>query len=100
MDHTTENSLSLGTNQTGHRRFELGIGLGAAERADFERVPRRASIMRARRRASACDASDETLKVLIWAVIRVQGGGRKIAWGALGCLTALGALFFYLLFLP
>jgi hypothetical protein len=47
--------------------------------------------------------SDETLEVLIksrWAVIRVEGGGGHIAWGALGCLTALGALFLCLLFLP
>jgi hypothetical protein len=47
--------------------------------------------------------SDETLKVLIksrWTVIRVEGGGGHIAWGALGCLTALGALFLYFLFLP
>jgi hypothetical protein len=46
--------------------------------------------------------SDEMLKVLIksrWAVIRLEGDGRDIALGALGCLTALGALFLYLLFL-
>src|SRR5215467_3523270 len=87
-------SLFIGTIAGEDPRFGHGpskknyrclLSSRAIRTARYQRPQRRVTMPEEHRK------SDEALKVLIksrWAVIRVEGGGREIAWGALGCLTA------------